>query len=212
MKRNKKLMKNLISVENIEYSSIFILLTIFFWHFICVSLQREFWKTEMAKEIDSHIVIPSNFGEFIFLLFTVSRFIPFLVFIYRRKYETFILGFLIPSLIINIYTYYLMGVSLDAIYIDWSFWNLIPSLVLIYLLQKSKNLEEDLISIVFFVFLSEILCLSSAFYSGATYSAEIVLSIVFFIIFTTLYLILLSFITEKILNLKILTSRNKRGL
>jgi len=195
--------KNLLSKENIKYSLIFILLSIVFLYFVRGPLLILFSKTEIAKEIH-FFIIPLNLEGILFWLIFASTFTPYIIFIYKRKYEIFILGFLIPSLIINIYTYSLVGLHLDAIYIEWSFWNLIPSFVLIYLLRRSKNPKEDLISIVFFVLLSKLLSLCSLIYcTGYCSSIVDLFCYVSFSLFAAAYLILLSFAVEKIAKIKI---------
>jgi len=196
--------KNLLSKENIRYSLIFLFLSIIFLYYVRSPLLSTFSKTEIAKEISFPIIIPSNFGEFSFWLIFGSTFTPYIIFIYKRKYETFILGFFIPSLVVNIYTYYTLScLYLYALYVEWSFWNLIPSFVLIYLLRRSKNLKEDLISIVFFVLLSELLALCLMSYCGGYCSSADLLCYVSFAFFAAAYLILLSFAVEKIAKIKI---------
>lgn len=202
MNKQKDIMKNLLSKENIKYSLIFLFLSIIFLYFIRGPLLNSFSKTEIAKEIH-FLIIPLNLEGILFWLIFASTFTPYIIFIYKRKYEIFILGFFIPSLIINIYTYSLVGLHLDAIYIEWSFWNLIPSFVLIYLLRRSKTLKEDLISIVFFVLLSKLLSLCSLIYCTGHYSSVDLLCYVSFSLFAAAYLILLSFVVEKIAKVKI---------
>jgi len=195
--------KNLLSKENIKYSLIFLFLSIIFLYFVRDPLLNSFSKTEIAKEIH-FFIIPLNLEGILFWLIFASTFTPYIIFIYKRKYEIFILGFFIPSLIINIYTYSLVGLHLDALYIEWSFWNLIPSFVLIYLLRRSKNLKEDLISIVFFVLLSKLLSLCSLIYcTGYCSSIVDLFCYVSFSLFAAAYLILLSFAIEKIAKIKI---------
>jgi len=128
-------------------------------------------------------------------------FTPYIIFIYKRKYEPFILGFFIPSIVINVYTYSLLGLELYAIYIEWSFYYLISAFVLIYLLRRSKTIRGDLLSIIFFVFLNEIFSRLSMMYYGLS-SAHIPTPIPF-TLFGAIYLILLSFIVEKISKIKI---------
>jgi len=179
------------------------LLSIVFLYYVRGPLLLTFLKTEIAKEIH-FFIIPLNLEGILFWLIFASTFTPYIIFIYKRKYEIFILGFLIPSLIINIYTYSLVGLHLDAIYIEWSFWNLIPSFVLIYLLRRSKNPKEDLISIVFFVLLSKLLSLCSLIYcTGYCSSIVDLFCYVSFSLFAAAYLILLSFAVEKIAKIKI---------
>jgi len=203
MNEQKDIMKNLLSKENIKYSLIFLFLSIIFLYFVRGPLLNSFSKTEIAKEIH-FFIIPLNLEGILFWLIFASTFTPYIIFIYKRKYETFILGFLIPSLIINIYTYSLVGLHLDAIYIEWSFWNLIPSFVLIYLLRRSRNPKEDLIRIVFFVLLSKLLSLCSLIYcTGYCSSIVDLFCYVSFSLFAAAYLILLSFAVEKIAKIKI---------
>ncbi len=204
MSKQKNTIERLFSRENIEYSLLFFLLSIIFFYYVRQPLLNSFLlKTEIAKEISHPILIPSNLGEFLYWLIYALVFTPYVLFIYKRKYEIFILGFFIPSLIIYIYTYSLVGLHLDAIYIGWSFWNLISAFALIYLLRRSKNLKEDLISIIFSVLLKELLSICSAAYYGLYYSSTDILSQIFFVPFAAAYLILLSFAVEKIAKVKI---------
>jgi len=201
-------MENLFSKENIKYSFIFILLSIIFLYYVRGPLLDSFLKTEIAKEINSPIIIPSNLGEFLFWLILTLTFTPYIIFIYKRKYEIFILGFFIPSLIINIYTYCTTdNFSLDPFYIEWFFLNLIPAFILVYLLRISKTLKEELISIVFFVFLSRIThIISWRFYYGFEYPSVVIVvivSLIFFVLSAAIYLIFLSFAVEKIAKIKI---------
>jgi len=204
MRKQKNTIERLFSIENIEYSLIFLFLSIIFLYFVRGPLLNSFLlKTEIAKEISRPILIPSNLGEFLYWLIYALVFTPYILFIYKRKYEIFILGFFIPSLIIYIYTYSLVGLHLDAIYIGWSFWNLISAFALIYLLRRSKNLKEDLISIIFSVLLSKLLSLCAlTYYTGYCSSVDL-LCYVSFSLFAAAYLILLSFAVEKIAKIKI---------
>jgi len=199
----KNITRNLFSKENIEYSLIFFLLSIIFLYFVHEPLLNSFIKTEIAKEISPPIIIPSNLGEFLFWLIFASTFTPYIIFIYKRKYEPFILGFFIPSLVVNIYTYYTLScLSLDALYIEWSFYYLLSAFVLIYLLRRSKTIKGDLLSIIFFVFLNEIFFRLSMMYYGGLSSAHIP-TLISFTLFGAIYLILLSFAVEKIAKIKI---------
>jgi len=199
----KNITRNLFSRENIEYSLIFLLLSIIFFYYVDGPIVNSFSKTEIAKEISSPIIIPSNIGEFLYWLIFASTWIPFLVFVYKRKYGPFVLGFFIPSLIINIYTYCNTGnfFSLNPLYIEWLFLNLVPPFILIYLLRRSKTIKEDILSITFFVFLRGIFFRwSMMYYDGLELYIP---TLIFFTFFAAAYLILLSFAIEKIAKVKI---------
>jgi len=199
----KNITRNLFSRENIKYSLIFLLLSIIFFYYVDGPIVNSFSKTEIAKEISSPIIIPSNVGEFLYWLIFASTWIPFLVFVYKRKYEPFILGFFIPSLIVNIYTYCTTGnfFSLNPLYIEWLFLNLVPPFILICLLRRSKTIKGDLLSITFFVFLRGIFFRwSMTYYGGLELYIPTLISFTFF---AAVYLILLSFAVEKIAKIKI---------
>jgi len=204
MPSQKTMIRGLFSKENIEFSLIFLFLSIIFLYFVSGPLLNSFFKTEIAKEISFPITIPSNLGEFLFCLIYVSAFTPYIIFIYKRKYETFILGFFIPSLVVNIYTYYTLSCLslLYTIYIGWPFYYLISAFVLIYLLRRSKTIKGDLLSIIFFVFLNEIFLQLSMMYHCGPFSAYIP-TLISFTLFDAIYLILLSFVVEKIAKVKI---------
>jgi len=203
MKEQRKAIKSLFSRENIEYSIIFIFLSIIFFYYFRGPLLDIYSKTEIAKEISSPIIIPSNVGEFLYWLIFASVFTPYITFIYKRKYEIFFLGFFIPSLIVYIYTFLTVGIHLDAIYIEWSFWNLISCFTLICLLRRSVTFKEDLVSIVFFVSLNEILFLLVLTYLTDYHPSSDLLSYITFTFFASAYLILLLFAVEKIAKVKI---------
>jgi len=194
--------RNLFSKENVEYSLLFFLLSIIFFYFIRQPLLDLFSKTEIAKEISLPIIIPSNLGEFLCWLILASVFTPYIIFIYKRKYEIFVLGFCIPSVILTCYyTWHLEEFQLDLLYIEWSIYYLIPAFILIYLLRRSKTIKEDILSITFFVFLKGIFFRLSMISHGL--SSAYIPTLIFSTFFVAVYLILLSFAIEKIAKVKI---------
>ena len=198
----KNITKNLFSRGNIEYSLLFFLLSIIFFYFVRQPLLDSYLKTEIAKEITPPIIIPSNTGEFLYWLILASVFTPYIVFICKRKYEIFILGFCIPSVILTgYYAWHLEGFELDIPYIEWSLYYLIPAFILIYLLKRSKTIKEDILSITFFVFLRGIFFRVSMITHGL--SSAYIPTLIFSTFFASAYLILLSFIIEKIAKVKV---------
>jgi len=198
----KNITKNLFSRGNIEYSLLFFLLSIIFFYFVRQPLLDSYSKTEIAKEITPPIIIPSNIGEFLYWLIFASVFTPYIIFIYKRKYEIFILGFCIPSVVLTgYYAWHLEGFELDIPYIEWSLYYLIPAFILIYLLKRSKTIKEDILSIALFVFFKGIFFRCSMIIHGLSYAY--ISTLIFSTFFVVAYLILLSFTIEKIAKVKI---------
>jgi len=194
----KSVTREILSKETIVYSLIFFFLSIIFFHYVHGPLINSLFKAE--TEIHVFVIIPSNLEGVLYWAIRISVLTPYLIFIYRRKYGSFILGFCIPSLLFTAYTWHLGGFQLDTIYDKWSFYYLIPAFVLIYLLRRSKTLKEDIVGITFFVLLIELLSLCSSIYYFGSGSLRLCAS---FTVFTAVYLILLSFAVEKIAKVKI---------
>jgi len=192
----KSIKGEIFTKETTTFGFIFFLLSIVFFYYVRGPLINSLFGAEV--EIHVFVIIPSNLESVLYWAVWVSILTPYLIFIYRREYGSFIVGFSIPSILVSVYTWYLGCFQLEAIYEKWSLYYLIPPLILIYFLRRSKNLKEDLLSIMFFIFLNEILSL----YSGIAYLGNIYLCISF-TVFGTLYLILLAFAVEKIAKIKI---------
>ena len=206
--------KEIASKENLKYGLFFIFLSIVFWK-LYPRLIRQY-----TIEISKSMPYPPTFLNFftlngiLLLSLRIIERTPYILFIYRRKYETFLFGFLIPSVVVYIYTFSTFGSSFIALPPQWSFWYLISAFVLIYLLKGSKNVKWDIFSIIFFCMLN---CISAIFLHFVSlyqknvvttpflipFNFDIVARYIVFALFTALYLILLSFVVEKIAKVKI---------
>ena len=208
--------KEITSKENVKYSLIFLFLSIVFWE-IYFRVTTQF-TIEMRKNMLSPPTFISIFGNLngilLSLIWIIGGVTPYIVFIYRRKYETFLLGFLIPSIITYVYTFSTFGVSLiSQPMILWSFWYLIPAFILIYLLKRSKGLKGDIFGIIFSCILNSIsgiflplIATLERMWTGPPFSFSLDMIAICIVqgVFAGLYLIILSFFIEKVLRVKMI--------
>jgi len=208
--------KEITSKENIKYSLIFILLSIVFWEmYFRLTIQL---TIEMRKNIPSPPTFISIFGSLngilLSFIWIIGGVTPYIVFIYRRKYETFLLGFLIPSIITYVYTFSTFGVSLiSQPMILWSFWYLLPAFILIYLLKRSKSFKGEIFGITFFCILNSVfdiflplIATLERMWAGPPFSFSLEMISIYIVqgFFAVLYLIILSFFIEKVLKVEMI--------
>ena len=208
--------KETVSKENIKYSLIFLLLSIVFWE-IYFRVTTQF-TIEMRESMPAPPTFLSIFGSLngilLSLIWIIGWSTPYIVFIYRRKYETFLLGFLIPSIITYIYTFSIFGPSLiSQPMILWSFWYVIPAFILIYILKRSKSLKGDIFGIIFSCILNSIsgiflplIATLERMWAGPPFSFSLDMIAIYIVqgVFAGLYLIILSFLIEKVLRVKMI--------
>ncbi|RLF92887.1 hypothetical protein DRN50_08165 [Thermococci archaeon] len=204
--------KEVTSRRNVKYSLIFLLLSIVFWE-LCPRLIAQY---TMETCITPKLLSFFSLNGILLLLVGAICYTPYVVFIYRRKYETFLLSFLVPSIIIYIYTFSTLGPSLIAFYHPyWSFWYLIPAFILIYILKRSKSLKGDIFGIIFFCILNSISGIFlplSAMYEGSwvgppfSFSLDMIAICIVQGVFAALYLIILSFFIKKVFKVKVMTN------
>jgi len=214
MGRCNRITKNLFSIENIKYSLIFLILFIIFGY-----LLRNFLIRDLILYLErAEMFPPSGLWKIILYFSFLASFTSFIILIFKRKYEIVFLGYFVPVLIIAIFIQHADEYGIFYLWEKiciwygyfpwWSLCEIIPVFILIYLLRRSVSLRDDIIGIISFcliysafsmvVFLHFFSCpsaycpRSSFFLSSASFG-----------IFGALYLILLSFVVEKIAKIKI---------
>jgi len=121
--------------EDIFYGALFILLSVFFLYFI------------------STIRFATSSRLFIVFLTNSLSFIPFSIFFFSKKYWTFIIGYLIPSII---HTSYFIFEGVGKYALVFPFFeplSAIPILLFLYLLKKTEETKKEIAIISMFVIL-----------------------------------------------------------
>jgi len=187
---------NYISKEDLKYSLLFLFLTLFFW---------EISYTPLAKILESKFtytpfILPKNYMEICFTInFVICFFTPFIILLFKRKYEIFFFGMLLPSFVFYIYSFILARgfIFYPVYFLYWYIQNDISVFLFLFLMRSSKNLKGDTIRLFLlpFIFLLGWVTVTDAPEDIAHY---LVMGF-----FGAIYLILLSFIVEKIAKIKI---------
>jgi len=187
---------NCISKEDLKYSLLFLFLTLFFWQvsfqFLAETLESKFSYTPF--------IFPKNYVEMCFIINTaVSFFTPLIIFLFKRKYEIFFFGMLIPSFVFYIYSFILVR-GLIFYPVHFLFWNILNDIsvfLFLFLMRSSKNLKGDIIRLFLLPFIFLLGWINKDWTPFQIAGYLVACS------FAAAYLILLSFAIEKIVKIEI---------
>jgi len=214
MGQYNRIAKDLFSIENIKYSLIFLFLLIVFGYLV-----RGFLVRHLTDHLEKIEMLPlSAFWKSILYFLFLTCFTPFIILILKRKYEVLFLGYFVPALIVSLYGWHetIGWYAYTSLWNDkigvysgylpwWSLCEIIPVFILIYLLRRSVSLQDDIIGIISFCLIYSVLTLPIPFQlmGACCLLSSLFISSIFFGIFGAVYLILLSFVVEKIAKIKI---------
>jgi len=214
MGQYNKITKDLFSIENIKYSLIFLILFTIFGY-----LLRNFLIRDLILYLErAEMFPPSGLWKIILYFAFLASFTPFVILLFKRKYEIVFLGYFIPALIIAIFIQHTDGYGIFYLWEKiclwygyfpwWSLCEIIPVFFLIYLLRRSVSLRDDIIGIISFCLIYSAFSIAVFLHFFSCPSAycprsSFFLSSASFGIFGAVCLLLLSFVVEKIAKVKI---------
>jgi len=138
MEQNKSLLiifKEYIEWENIFYGTLFVLLSIFFYYFV------------------NGILFTTCPKLFIGFLISPLSLIPFSIFFFSKRYWTFIIGYLIPSIIHTSYFIFEGTGKFALVFPLFKPLSVIPILFFLYFLRKTEETKKEIVIIFVFVVL-----------------------------------------------------------